>query len=560
MSTYSSNLRIELIGTGDQAGNWGNTTNDNLSTVLEAAIAGRVSVTTAAAKTALTYVNGPTSTTSANASVRAILTLNTSTGADFEVYAPPVSKLYIIKNASSYTATIYNSNSIGSTTPAAGATGAAIPAGKTIAVWSDGTNFAVQTAYLQDTEIATPTVTGGTLTSPTLVTPKIQSSTALVVPIDSDFIIVDNNMVTGGYYEIVSPGSTDFTAFGAANNNAGTRFTCTLPASPTYGSGTVYDLTNGSLIYRTATDVLTSGTGSTTGVGRRTLVDTTTAQTQLSKTLIGATLSTQNSIQSLFEKATITASAPSATTNFDVLTQAVQYYTSNATTNFTLNIRGAASASATNANALTEGTYYSITAVNNSDFRRVGASANTVGTAFYATGTTTYDGSGSTTYGTATKITTLDELMSTGQSLTIALLVTNGTSTKSGTYGRSGTTVTVTITSHGLATGDSVYLDFSAGTGGTATDGTYTVTVTGTNTFTVTDSASGTITGSPSVTMTAPRYPNVFKIDGTTVTPKWQNGAAPKAGFTSSVNVYVYTIIKTGSAAYTVLASQTKFA
>ena len=46
------------------------------------------------------------------------------------------------------------------------------------------------------------------------------------------------------------------------------------------------------------------------------------------------------SIKELIETATITAAAPSATTNFDVISQGVQYYTSNTTTNFTLNIRG----------------------------------------------------------------------------------------------------------------------------------------------------------------------------------------------------------------------------
>jgi hypothetical protein len=75
--------------------------------------------------------------------------------------------------------------------------------------------------------------------------------------------------------------------------------------------------------------------------------------------------------------------------------------------------------------------------------------------------------------------------------------------TQSGTYGRSTNTVTVTIANHGLTTGDRVWLDFSAGTGGTATDNIYSVTVTGTNTFTVTDSATGTITGSPAVAMYA---------------------------------------------------------
>jgi hypothetical protein len=74
---------------------------------------------------------------------------------------------------------------------------------------------------------------------------------------------------------------------------------------------------------------------------------------------------------------------------------------------------------------------------------------------------------------------------------------------QAGTYGRSTNTVTVTIVNHGLSNGDRVWLDFSAGTGGTATDNIYAVTVTGTDTFTVTDSASGSITGSPAVSMYA---------------------------------------------------------
>jgi len=55
-------------------------------------------------------------------------------------------------------------------------------------------------------------------------------------------------------------------------------------------------------------------------------------------------------------------------------------------------------------------------------------------------------------------------------------------------------------------------------------------------------------------------YANAFTIDGTSVTPKWQTGTAPTAGNASAVDAYSYSILKTGSAAYTVLASQTKFA
>lgn len=62
------------------------------------------------------------------------------------------------------------------------------------------------------------------------------------------------------------------------------------------------------------------------------------------------------------------------------------------------------------------------------------------------------------------------------------------------TYARSGNTVTITQASHGLTTGQVIGIDFAAGTGGTATNGNYAVTVTGSGTFTVTDINSGSIT------------------------------------------------------------------
>jgi hypothetical protein len=54
-------------------------------------------------------------------------------------------------------------------------------------------------------------------------------------------------------------------------------------------------------------------------------------------------------------------------------------------------------------------------------------------------------------------------------------------------------------------------------------------------------------------------YNNLVQIDGTTVTPSWQNLFAPTSGTASGIDAYSYTIIKTGSAAYTVLASQSQF-
>lgn len=71
------------------------------------------------------------------------------------------------------------------------------------------------------------------------------------------------------------------------------------------------------------------------------------------------------------------------------------------------------------------------------------------------------------------------------------------TAPEAGTYAQSGTTVTVTDTAHGLATGDVVGISFETGTGGTAQPGNYAITVTTANAFTVTMLNSDAITGTP---------------------------------------------------------------
>jgi len=59
---------------------------------------------------------------------------------------------------------------------------------------------------------------------------------------------------------------------------------------------------------------------------------------------------------------------------------------------------------------------------------------------------------------------------------------------------------------------------------------------------------------------TTQRRPTVFQVDGSAVTPKWMGGTAPTTGNASSIDAYTLAIIKTGNAAFTVLASQTRFA
>ena len=57
-----------------------------------------------------------------------------------------------------------------------------------------------------------------------------------------------------------------------------------------------------------------------------------------------------------------------------------------------------------------------------------------------------------------------------------------------------------------------------------------------------------------------PYYNNAVTIDSSSITPEWQGGSAPSGGNASSIDVYSYTSIKTGSATFTALASQTQFA
>lgn len=233
MSTYSSNLRIELITTGTQAGTWGNTTNDNYQYILEQAIAGNVTVAVASANQALTYLNGPTATASANESVRAILTLTTSTTANFAVYAPPVSKQYTIRNSSSYTATIYNSTAIGNTTAAG--TGVAIPAGTTVAVYSDGTNFYTQTNHLID---GTTAVTQASSDDSTKI-----ATTAFVQDIAGNLGTMstqnaNNVAITGGTIGSSVTGSTQ--AYGTNNTTLATTAFVQAALQALYPVGSVY--------------------------------------------------------------------------------------------------------------------------------------------------------------------------------------------------------------------------------------------------------------------------------------------------------------------------------
>lgn len=133
-TTYNNNLRIAEIGTGDQAGVWGNTTNYNLATLLTEAITGVTSVTVTGNQ-ALSALDGVT-----DQARQAVLLLGGTPVGAFTLYVPPVDKIYIIKNSTGQTATISVSTLANGTTPTGGTT-VTIPNGYTSFLYSDGTNI-----------------------------------------------------------------------------------------------------------------------------------------------------------------------------------------------------------------------------------------------------------------------------------------------------------------------------------------------------------------------------------------------------------------------------------
>lgn len=113
MSTPSNNLRITLIGTGEQAGTWGNTTNLNLGTLIEQAIVGYTSKTITATPAYLVVADGE-SAEFRNANFRLLSTLSS----DFRVFVPPYTKSYTMVNSSNYSAYIAVSSTPNTTAPA----------------------------------------------------------------------------------------------------------------------------------------------------------------------------------------------------------------------------------------------------------------------------------------------------------------------------------------------------------------------------------------------------------------------------------------------------------
>ena len=149
-STYSS-LKIELIGTGDQAGTWGNTTNTNLGTAIEEAITGSANVTFASSNAAIALTDTNATQTARNLRLNLVGTItNVQT-----LFVPAIEKQYLVTNGLSNSIIISNGTNAAPT-----GTTFTLPAGRSTIVFNDAVNIVDVVTFAST--LGNVTITGGT--------------------------------------------------------------------------------------------------------------------------------------------------------------------------------------------------------------------------------------------------------------------------------------------------------------------------------------------------------------------------------------------------------------
>ena len=185
-STYSD-LKIELIGTGEQTGTWGTTTNNNFSVALSEAITGSADVAFSSTDVTVTLTDTNGAQTARN--LRLNLT-GTSGGARQLILGSgcQIEKLYLINNGLADAVTVKNTSG----------TGIAVPAGKSMFVYNNATNVVDATTYLSSLTLgaALPVASGGTslttLTANNVILGNGTSAPSFVAPGSNGNVLTSN--------------------------------------------------------------------------------------------------------------------------------------------------------------------------------------------------------------------------------------------------------------------------------------------------------------------------------------------------------------------------------
>lgn len=231
-STYSD-LKIELIGTGDQTGTWGTTTNNNFSVAFQEAITGSADVSFSSADVTITLTDTNAAQTARN--LRLNLT-GTSGGARNLILGSgcQVEKLYLVNNGLADAVTVKNTTG----------TGIVVPAGASMFVYNNGTNVV-------DAIKALPVASGGTglatLTANNVILGNGTSAVQFVAPGTSGNVLTSNGTTwtsaavpAGGLTYLYK--TANYTAAdkeGILADTTGGAFTVTLPATPATGAQVV---------------------------------------------------------------------------------------------------------------------------------------------------------------------------------------------------------------------------------------------------------------------------------------------------------------------------------
>ena len=217
-STFSTNLKLELIGNGDQPNTWGTTTNNNLGTLLEQAITGIQTITLSTVNYVLSNLNGVS-----DEARNAVLIVTGTPGAARNILVPSgQTKLYIVVNNTTGGFNVGVQTWSGSGTTGTGAV-ATIPPGASIQVYCTGSNCYSIAPYTSIT--ATPIAFEGYASGTTLyVTSAPTAPLAIGQTVYNPGILY----TTSGF-----PSATTITGFGTGTGGTGTY---TINNSSTVGA------------------------------------------------------------------------------------------------------------------------------------------------------------------------------------------------------------------------------------------------------------------------------------------------------------------------------------